>query len=585
MSMKKVLLSVCLALGIVGDMMAGDWMSRLPNHIFVSQVSLPGSHDAATGNGVSLSMFSQCQDLTVDQQWAAGIRAFDLRPIVKGDHLHINHGVAETNLRFDDALYLLRDSLIAHPTEFAVVHMLYADGYSDDKDTYAPMLKELLGRDDLKDYLVNFKRGLTVGDVRGKILILSREQYDTAPYAGGFFMTWCGYLDWNAQTSGTIKGIGNTANDKSSFYVQDYSNTESGDAGLQVKVDAVKQMLDFSTKYTVKDAAKEVWVFNFASSYAGSLSTSDSYRKNGAACNAAIIEYLKANEAGPTGVVLMDFAGVDSGKGFTSGTVNTRGQELIDTLIANNYKWLEKINKEIYSKQMVRIENLYKRLTTLETDIPVNYPDVAEDFVDDLAEGRAKVDAMKAELDSLYANYLLQDGYTGNYNRVLAYIIGIGSDAKKAQAEFDKQRINKEVYDKQTQSIDSLYECLDDVAATISKECPDVAKDFADELAAERAKIDSVKAELDSLYAGCLLQEDYDGNYDDLLASINSIVSDAKKAQADYEESTGIESVAGTEAVRVVEIYSLTGKRLSAPIKNSLNIVRLSNGKVVKKLY
>lgn len=484
MCMKKVLFSLCLMFGICELAFAGDWMSRLPDHIFVSQVSIPGTHDAATGNGVTLAMFSQCQDVPVDQQWAAGVRAFDLRPIVKGDHLHINHGIAETNLRFDDALYLLRDSLIAHPTEFAIVHMLYADGYSDDKATYAPMLKELLGRDDLKDYLVDFKRGLKVGDVRGKILILSREQYDTAPYSGGFFMTWCGYLDWNVQTSGTIKGKGNTTNDKSTFYVQDYSNTASGDEDLQKKVDAMKQMLDFSTKYTVKDASKEVWVFNFASSYSGSLSMSDSYRKNAAACNAAIIEYLKTNEAGPTGIVLMDFACVDSGKGFSGGAVETRGQELIDTLIANNYKWLERINREIYDKQAERIANLYMRLENVAAEIAESCPDVADDFADELTEARAKVDAMKTELDSLYAGWMLEEGYNGGYSRVLASILAISSNAKKAQAE--------------------------------------------------------------------------------------------------YEESVGISSVGNDENDNVVGYYSVTGERLSAPQKNAVNIVRFSSGKVVK---
>ena len=577
------MLFVCLLSCAIGEVVAGDWMSRLPDHIFVSQVSIPGTHDAATGNGVSLAMFSQCQDVSVDKQWAAGVRAFDLRPIVKGDHLHINHGVAETNLRFDDALYLLRDSLIAHPTEFAVVHMLYADGYSDDKATYAPMLKELLSREDLKDYLVDFKRGLKVSDVRGKILILSREQYDTAPYAGGFFMTWCGYLDWAAQTSGTIKGKSNTATYKSAFYVQDYSTTESGDAGLQVKVDAVKQMLDFSTKYTVKDASKEVWVFNFASSYSGSLSTSDSYRKNAAACNAAIIDYLKTNEAGPTGVILMDFACVDSGKGFTSGTVNTRGQELIDTLIANNFKWLDKVNRQVYDEQMARIEGLYKRLDDLAAEIPEKYPDVADDFIDDLAEGRAAVEAMKVELDSLYAGYLLQEGYKGNYTRVLASIVNIGAKAKNAQAEYDEMvRVNKEVYDEQIALIDSLNSLLSELTKEIAEDCPNVADDFADDLAEGRARIDTMKVELDSLYAGYLLKEDYDGGYDSVHEFIMAIGSEAKKAQAEYEETVGLEGVySGTEE-KVVGYYSLTGELLQSPRKNAVNIIRYSNGRVSK---
>lgn len=134
--MKNFYAALLLMLGFSIHAAADNWMSRLPDNLYVAQVSIPGAHDAATGNGVSLATFSQCQDLDVAAQWALGVRAFDLRPIVKDDHLHINHGIAETELRFDDALYLLRDSLVKNPSEFAVVHLLYADGFEDDKETY-----------------------------------------------------------------------------------------------------------------------------------------------------------------------------------------------------------------------------------------------------------------------------------------------------------------------------------------------------------------------------------------------------------------------------------------------------------------
>lgn len=75
-------------------MHAGDWMKNLPDNIYISQLSIPGTHDSGTGNGVALAAFSQCQDIPVSQQWAAGIRAFDLRPKVKGSYININHGIA-----------------------------------------------------------------------------------------------------------------------------------------------------------------------------------------------------------------------------------------------------------------------------------------------------------------------------------------------------------------------------------------------------------------------------------------------------------------------------------------------------------
>lgn len=114
--MRNVYFTSLLMLCMSVHVKAGDWMKRLPDNLFVSQVSIPGTHDAATGNGVTLASYSQCQDIDVATQWSIGIRAFDFRPKVKGDYLNINHGIAVTNLRFDDALYLLRDSLKEHPS-------------------------------------------------------------------------------------------------------------------------------------------------------------------------------------------------------------------------------------------------------------------------------------------------------------------------------------------------------------------------------------------------------------------------------------------------------------------------------------
>lgn len=206
MMMKTISLILFICLGMVEHCFAKDWMKNLPDYVYLSQVSFPGTHDSATGNGVGLASFSQCQDISVAEQWAIGIRAFDFRPRVKNNYLNINHGISETKLRFDDALWLLRDSLKAHPSEFAVIHCLYATSYDKEKEKFAKLLQELLSRDDLKDFFISFRHGLKVGDMRGKILLLSRNDYAKSLYTGGFFNNWCGSVDWNAQTNGKIIG-------------------------------------------------------------------------------------------------------------------------------------------------------------------------------------------------------------------------------------------------------------------------------------------------------------------------------------------------------------------------------------------
>lgn len=438
--MKNIYLLGALLLGLNAGVQADDWMSRLPDRLFVSQVSIPGSHDSATGNGVSLAAFSQCQDIDVASQWSAGVRAFDFRPIVKDDHLNINHGIAETKLRFDEALCLLRDSLIAHPTEFAVVHVLYASGYENDKDTYVNMLRELLERDDLKDYFVEFRRDLRVSDLRGKMLILSRDQYASKPITGGFFQNWCGWLDWNAQTAGTIYGAGNSNDYRSKLYVQDYSNTKDEEGGVATKVNAINQMLDFSTKHSVTDASEVVWVFNFASAYPGSISTASGYRENATYTNAAIIEYLKTHEAGPTGVIMMDYAGVDRSPNVETGTYETKGKELIDSLIANNWKYQKRVSEKIYKTLSSRVERLMDKKDDAREQIATECKDVAPDFEDKLAALEDTLNGLKVETDSMYQNCQFTEDYdvTGVYREYLSLINGVIKEAEAAQKQYEE---------------------------------------------------------------------------------------------------------------------------------------------------
>lgn len=339
--MKTKLLGVLLTtlLGTSTQAKADNWMANLPDGTYVSHLSIPGTHDSATGNGFTVSLsasFAKTQDLNIAEQWSMGIRAFDLRPSTRDGYLQINHGIAETKLRFDDAIHQLRDSLIANPSEFIVIHLLHeTDGDKDGtSDNYTSLLLDVLQADDMAGYLADFRRDLTVKQMRGKILILSRNKYAGTPI-GGFMSNWCGYVDWAAQTKGVITGKGTGTYAKASLYMQDFSDTHE-DGAVDTKVEAIKKLLDYTTTHRSSSKSSLVWAYNFASAYNTSISTANGYRDNATYTNAAFIEYLQTHTAGPTGIVLMDYAGVDKSNGYA-----TRGKELIDTLIANNFKYLQ----------------------------------------------------------------------------------------------------------------------------------------------------------------------------------------------------------------------------------------------------
>ena len=334
---------------------AENWMKRLPDNAYVANLSIPGSHDTGTGNGfpgVTTSIYgpfgdkyARTQDKNLEEQWNIGVRAFDFRPCIKDNYINVNHGIMPTKLRFDDALYFLRDKLRESPSEFVVIHLLHASAGDDNASNYGERLLELLNRDDLKDYFAEFRSSLTVKEMRGKILLLSRNQYADTP-VGGFFRNWTGQIDWNAQRNGQIEGL---AGQTAKLYMQDFAETHR-EGDLDRKVAAVQQLLDFSTKHVTRKEADIVWVYNFASAYSKTsrlyipfvvdedISSSDGYRDNAAHTNAAIIDYLAdpSHTAGPTGIILADYVGVNSSNGY-----NTRGQELVDALIANNFRYLK----------------------------------------------------------------------------------------------------------------------------------------------------------------------------------------------------------------------------------------------------
>lgn len=350
---------------MTGWAQSGDWMSRLADDVLVARVSIPGAHDAATGSGWEEGAedmgdsFARTQDLSIAEQWHMGVRAFDLRPSLREGYMNLNHGMVPTQMHFETALELLRDSLAAHPTEFVVIHLLHETDGDAVEDDYGTRLKALLARDDLKPLFVKFKTGLTIGDMRGKILLLSRDAYATTITAGGVFKNWTGEANWDKQTQGRISGPGGTSG---TCYMQDYSDTHNS-GGLTTKMNAIKKMLDFSTTHVTTNLTSIRWIFNFASAYSKvenifgfEVSSSEGYRDNAAHTHAAILNYLDTHAAGPMGVIMMDYAGVDQSAGY-----EVKGAQLVQAIISNNFKYLDdaaKIKPTESSKNKARVYSL-----------------------------------------------------------------------------------------------------------------------------------------------------------------------------------------------------------------------------------
>lgn len=98
----------------------------------MSQLSIPGTHDAATQNAGYLITAGRCQDYTIEEQLAMGIRAFDLRPTTTGNrfsdetsdgnrNLPIYHGMTSCKTDMETVFSTFNTFLAKNPGEFIIV--------------------------------------------------------------------------------------------------------------------------------------------------------------------------------------------------------------------------------------------------------------------------------------------------------------------------------------------------------------------------------------------------------------------------------------------------------------------------------
>ncbi len=332
-----------------------NWMSLLPDNALVCQLSIPGAHDAATGEGwsglglVAGPNYSAAQDVKMSVMYNAGVRAFDLRPSLIMGTLYNSHGIAQTNKRLEATMNDLVAYLKEHPTEFFVFHIYH--GNSDWSDDAAKAFSNLLNK--YSDYLVDFSNTLTVGDMRGKMLFLSREEHRGNAWPGGFLRNWNEWGYTNSRDGyinvGGKDDYGFNAG-AAPLHVQDFSGpVNAGD--VQREVDAILRLLNFTAHHTVALSSQAIWTFNFASGYSkegelfgSKISLSDGYRNNATYTNKAIVDYLKAEDyvPGPTGIILADYVCVNTTKFRDSNLADNGntvyGDELVELLIDNNFR-------------------------------------------------------------------------------------------------------------------------------------------------------------------------------------------------------------------------------------------------------
>ena len=305
-----------------------DWVSMVKDDTKVCKLSIPGTHDTMTGMGFYqpvlkyiFGVTSISQLSTLEEQMACGIRFFDMRPVVSIDTLatdpnekrilRMAHGISEIDVTFEQTLDQLKNYLSNHQDEFFIVK-LQADNGLENQSTWPVLLNKVLSKDKYNGLFVqNWRPDITVGEVRGKVLLLSR--YDLRPLNAAFNFP-AAYCEWpdedpdvqeelqpEAQRNCTIVSLDDAAV-KATLYVQDYFKADN-EKRMNNKKQTVIDMMNSAREGTAGD--DNIWIINHCSAY--TEVSPRGYITNAAVVHPLVIDNLLARE-GTVGIMPIDMA-------------------------------------------------------------------------------------------------------------------------------------------------------------------------------------------------------------------------------------------------------------------------------------
>ena len=152
-----------------------DWMSSLNDNTSLREVNMPGSHDTMALYSIG-DLAGQCQSLSLKDQLNLGVRFLDIRLKEDNNKLKAVHGFVDQKASFESITNTIEYFIEKHPQEFIIMSIKEEAKASNSNIPFEDSLKTYLDKDIyLKDTNIPEK----VGDVRGKILLLSRYPNST----------------------------------------------------------------------------------------------------------------------------------------------------------------------------------------------------------------------------------------------------------------------------------------------------------------------------------------------------------------------------------------------------------------------
>ena len=268
-----------------------EWQKALKDSVLLSSLAIPGTHD--TGAYVSGGAMIITQKLSVEEQLNEGIRAFDIRlRAIDDEKMMIYHGIASQKITFrEDVLKTCINFLEQHPREFIVMSLKKEGDDIRSPKGYSGLLREIIENPDYKNLFVKeFNKNLTIGNLRGKILLLHRSDIGF-PRIGGVFAGWRD----DASFQGAI--LGN--NSEATMYVEDEYKVP-----LVSDIENKRKSIENNLIHSSKTENERDWFITFVSG-TGVFAYPNIVAKK---INPKLLDFLSKNENEKyRGIIFLDF--------------------------------------------------------------------------------------------------------------------------------------------------------------------------------------------------------------------------------------------------------------------------------------
>lgn len=176
---------------------ASRWMTQVADEVDFKKLSIPGTGGSFSYKASNADFRSQHTSMTISQQWKVGIRAFEIisdRPSDTSTALsteNVTCNKQSVGMTVGVAIDSIHVQLQKNPDECAVLIFTYQpEGNNPSRNAtgYAQSLAAWYKNCTYKDKFILYTPSLTLGEARGKILVIvrlnQRDEKDSGTFAG-----------------------------------------------------------------------------------------------------------------------------------------------------------------------------------------------------------------------------------------------------------------------------------------------------------------------------------------------------------------------------------------------------------------